>query len=294
MSTYNGEKYLEEQIFSILDQKDVEVALLIRDDGSKDSTVQILKKIECTYKNVRVLCEKNLGVKKSFLRLVALADDDFDYYAFSDQDDIWIKDKLLSAVKELNKYKQDIPLLYGSSVRLKYSDRIGGKCFIDSPVNFGAFLVKNYFPGCTTVFNNKLHTLIKSVDYEKLIPQPLHDHWLNLVCLGCGGKLVFDPEPHIYYRQHENNVVGDRSLSEKIKSNPLFNKKNNIRYMIAMELLNIYGENLTPKSKSKLMTIKNYKSSLKNRLKLVWEKDIKSKSVIENIVLDITILSGRF
>ena len=90
MSTYNGEKYIKTQIDSILEQDYREIFLAIRDDGSTDHTVEILKQYEEKYKNISVKQEENVGVIKSFFELVQNADENSDYYAFSDQDDKWL------------------------------------------------------------------------------------------------------------------------------------------------------------------------------------------------------------
>ena len=98
MSTYNGERFLKEQLDSILQQQDVDVRLCVRDDGSTDGTMDILLEyadaIELTIGN-------NFGVGNSFMSMVYSANLESDYYAFSDQDDIWMPDKLISAVDEL-------------------------------------------------------------------------------------------------------------------------------------------------------------------------------------------------
>ena len=96
MSTYNGEEFLRDQIESILNQEKVNVTLYVRDDGSSDRTVEILSSYEEQGK-LKLICGKNCGVGNSFMHLLYTSDQDFDFYAFSDQDDIWLPDKLYSA-----------------------------------------------------------------------------------------------------------------------------------------------------------------------------------------------------
>lgn len=100
MSTYNGEKYLKEQIDSILSQEGVDVRLYIRDDGSSDRTTDILASYQ-EHKNVKIEKGNNLGFAKSFLTALDECDE-ADYYAFSDQDDVWEKDKLSTAIQSIN------------------------------------------------------------------------------------------------------------------------------------------------------------------------------------------------
>ena len=97
-STYNGGKYLERQLDSIFDQKEVKVKFLVSDDGSTDNTRKILEKYKKKF-SLTIILGSNLGFARSFWRLVQKANN-ADYYAFCDQDDIWENDKLISAVKK--------------------------------------------------------------------------------------------------------------------------------------------------------------------------------------------------
>ena len=116
MSSYNGEKFIKKQIDSILNQQNVEVSLLIRDDGSKDGTIEILR----DYENrglIKVIYGKNIGPTASFLKLIDECDN-ADYYSFSDQDDVWLEDKLSTAVKILEENSVNKrPLLYCSALQ---------------------------------------------------------------------------------------------------------------------------------------------------------------------------------
>ena len=101
LSAYNGERYLREQVESILAQTGVEVTLLIRDDGSQDGTPGIMKDIQAVNANVRCVYGENIGFRCSFYNMLLESDDTYDYYAFSDQDDVWDADKLSHAVELL-------------------------------------------------------------------------------------------------------------------------------------------------------------------------------------------------
>ena len=108
MSTYNGEKYLDEQIGSILAQEGVDVTLYIRDDGSSDRTAEIIKYYCKRYHNVSFTQGENLGVGNSFMQLVYDAKDVYDYYAFADQDDIWLRDKLSVLQANIEAYPAEL------------------------------------------------------------------------------------------------------------------------------------------------------------------------------------------
>ena len=160
MSSYNGEKYIKEQIDSILAQEEVEIYLLIRDDGSRDATLDILEKYE-KLDNVRLIKGENLGVKKSFLSLIAMAPDYFDYYALSDQDDYWLTDKMISAINHIEGAGENLDdnFLYYSNTCLVDENLfpLNEKGYnVDRPYNFGEILIRNCASGCTYVFGRKL------------------------------------------------------------------------------------------------------------------------------------------
>lgn len=156
MSTYNGEKYLKEQIDSILAQKNVEVTIRVRDDGSTDGTIRILEEYQKCGK-LNWYSSTNMGPAKSFLDLVYNAPLKYDYYAFCDQDDYWKEDKLYKAIERLEHF-DDKPALYHCELEIvdenlehiKMTRNCNKTKFIDQT------LMVFYIPGCTMVFNNCL------------------------------------------------------------------------------------------------------------------------------------------
>lgn len=209
MSTYNGEKYLKEQIESILNQKDVEIFLLVRDDGSKDKTLDVLRIFMNRTDHVSVIAGTNLGYAGSFISLVYSAFEykDINYFAFADQDDIWLEDKLISAIKILRTADASKPLLYFSNAlavdeNLKPLMECGGKEML---VKKSTQLVRYFMLGCTMVFNrNTVELLTKYPPTSKIY---MHDVWLGLTCVFLG-QVLYDPTYHIFYRQHSNNTEG--------------------------------------------------------------------------------------
>lgn len=294
MSTYNGEKYLDEQIESILKQKGVEISILIRDDGSQDSTIEILKRFEQSNPRIKCIFESNIGAKRSFLKLIQISDPSVDYYAFSDQDDIWFKDKLLIAVEMLEKEDKEIPLIYGSSVFLYTNGKVIGKQFVCPQLRFGNFLIKNYYPGCTMVFNRRLKDFIALVDVCSLKPHPLHDHWLNLVCTACSGKIIVDKNPHILYRQHKQNVVGDRGIRQKLRENGLLVHSDNTRFKICQELHDLYLGYEDENSAALIQTVLEYQNGIGSRIRLAQNKKIKPVLFIERLLIVFIVMMGKF
>ena len=252
MSTYNGEKYLKEQLDSIFKQIDVKVRLLVRDDGSKDETLKILKQ----YDDIEVVTGKNEGPTKSFLDLIELAGD-YDYYAFADQDDVWDNNKLFVAISML--LELEGPAVYSSDARIVDENLKFIKKETKSPVvTLGSAIVKNYVTGCTAVFNRELMVKLKKY---KPNHAPFHDWWINLVCLSIGGKSIFDNTPHISYRQHGNNVVSGNATFIKKWSSRLkkFRKKPYGRDKMAQEIIEKYADNISSENYRILNAMKNKK-----------------------------------
>lgn len=207
LSAYNGEKYIAQQIESILRQKHVQVFLLIRDDGSKDTTWNIVSGYAALYENMDAYAGNNIGTQKSYFDLLAHADADMDYYAFSDQDDVWHEKKLKRAVEILNKQSKKQPLLYASNVIYASEDlRIKKRvCYLKQiRPSFGNALLENVCIGCTQVFNRRLLELAHAHPPRCGI---LHDWWFYMTA-ACFGKVCFDNEAYILYRQHGHNQVG--------------------------------------------------------------------------------------
>lgn len=215
MSTYNGEKYVEEQVQSILNQKDVKVSLIVRDDGSTDSTVSILKKYEGKGA-LKLVCGENLKPAKSFIYAIKNTQK-ADYYAFSDQDDVWHSDKLIASIKYLEHSDNSKPNMYCSNLTA-----VDNNLFVmletilpDNIVSeYKELLIRSpHIFGCTIVINRCLRDII----VERDVPENfiMHDLWVALIA-SCCGVIVYDMNSHIMYRQHNGNHIA-ASLTNKQK-----------------------------------------------------------------------------
>lgn len=208
ISTYNGEKYLKQQIDSILNQKSShQIDLRVRDDGSTDGTIEILQSyVEKYPKRVQVYFRENIGYINSFFELIREAEG-YDYYALSDQDDIWLEDKIETAVEACESSAYNGPLLYGSSSFLVNDQlEIMGETQKNlRGITWDNLLIQNFFPGHTQVFNDALCKMLKAeVDCSKIY---VHDFWITYMAF-LHGKAIFDNQSHTYYRQHGTNTVG--------------------------------------------------------------------------------------
>ena len=114
VSTYNGENYIEEQLNSLINQTYKNIHIYIRDDGSKDTTIEKVKKYEKENKNITLMEAKNLGVVGSFYECLKQAFEEYEYFAYCDQDDKWNEDKIENAINMLEEKKLDSPTLYFS------------------------------------------------------------------------------------------------------------------------------------------------------------------------------------
>ena len=216
MSTYNGEKYVDEQINSLLQQDHTNLEILIRDDGSKDSTVSILEKYNREYPNINLIIGENKGVISSFFELAMKASKEADYFAFCDQDDYWKPQKISRAVNLLDKEAPETPLLYFS--RLDIADE-HLNILKQSPIpprgaSIENALIQNIATGCTIVFNKKLLDTFKS-QLPNVNQVTMHDSWFYLLATALG-KIVYDDQSQILYRQHSSNVLG--MANNKVKS----------------------------------------------------------------------------
>jgi glycosyltransferase involved in cell wall biosynthesis len=217
LSTYNGEKYIAEQLDSLLKQEGVEFHILIRDDGSKDSTVNTISNIrEHVSVPIKMLEAKNSGAKASFFELLRIASNEyseFEYFAFCDQDDVWKPNKLQRAVTFLSQEDSNSSLMYCSATQMVDAKLSPLNVWPSPPrkkLSMYNALVENVAVGCTTVLNKKAFDLIASSlpsNTDKVI---MHDWWAYL-CVSTFGKVIFDEEPFILYRQHSSNVLGGQT-----------------------------------------------------------------------------------
>lgn len=295
MSTYNGEKYLKEQIESLIRQKAVKLKIFVRDDGSQDSTVEILQRYAMDYPFFAYYKGENLGTIKSFFDLITHAQES-DYYAFCDQDDVWDEDKLSVAINKLELLDSNVPNLYYSNLRIVDAHlnyyRLAHKN-VHLRINKYAALIENPCTGCTAVFNKTAKELL-----AQNIPEycTMHDTWIYMMC-NILGNVIYDEKPHISYRQHENNVVGaylkwdiKRSIKERLKR--VMRRDYQPRYMNCKNFYKSYKDYLNEKDKKKLLVLLNYKKSLKNKLELIFDKEIKPDSNKDKIRFIMHIIWG--
>lgn len=205
LSSYNGDKYIEDQVESILQQKvDCDLELIIRDDGSSDETISILDKLCEKHSNITFVKGKNLGVNHSFFELIKMAGKS-EYYAISDQDDIWLPEKLQIAIDCLENDKN--LLLYGSASMCvdENLDYISINPIIKRNITIYNTMIQNFIGGHTQVFTYSFAQIIlKNYDLNKIFAYDAY--FTNVAAIYSG--LYFDTNSYVKYRLHANNLVG--------------------------------------------------------------------------------------
>lgn len=269
MSTYNGEKFLREQIDSLLAQT-YPVEIYVRDDGSTDSTQSILdeyRKNKC----LEWYTGENLKPAKSFWNLVQTAPQ-ADYYAFCDQDDVWFPDKIERAIQRLTQEEnRNRPLLYCSNVTVTDADlkpiskMIEGEVYTD----FAHSLIYSLAPGCTMVFNAQARTEMIKYDMNKEF-EIIHDRLTHKI-IAMLGKVIFDYESTMYYRQHGNNAIGS--------SHGFFSKCRNVMFMrvhhkslSAKALYSVYCNSISEECRDLLKMVGFYQDDKKWYKKFIKDK----------------------
>ncbi len=220
MGTYNGEKFLSEQLDSLECQSFKNWYLIASDDGSSDKTLDILKDYQARWPAGKLTIRDGpkKGFSYNFLSLACDPDIDATYYAFCDQDDVWLPEKLQVAIRYLENDSSNIqfPRVYCS--RTIYVDEllnsIGVSPLFSFPRSFRNALVQSIAGGNTMVFNSAVKNIFVKTGIKTV---PSHDWWTYLLISGVGGEIFFDNKPRILYRQHRNALVGgNQSIPEKM------------------------------------------------------------------------------
>ena len=219
MSTYNGEQFLAEQIDSIQQQTFKDWQLLIRDDGSSDQTPEIIKSFVAQDPRIVFINEhdrENFGVIKNFFTLIK--HDKADYYFFSDQDDVWLEDKLETMLAAARQYPDQLPLMvYTDLCVVDQNLQVMNQSMIRSQSHHANTelvqeLTENTVTGGVAMINHALAERWRTLD--NII---MHDWYLAVLATAIG-KLVYIDQPGELYRQHDNNVLGTRTFTKRLKT----------------------------------------------------------------------------
>lgn len=208
LCTYNGAKYLAEQLDSFETQTHKHWRVWASDDGSTDETLAILRQYQQKWgaQRLTILEGPRAGSTANFMSLAYNQTISADHYAFSDQDDIWENDKLARALAWLTTLPAAKPALYCTRTRLvdEHNKDIGFSQLFKRPPAFANALMQNIAGGNTMVFNSAMRSILGDAAPEVVI----HDWWLYLAATACGAEVKYDPYPSLRYRQHQGNLIG--------------------------------------------------------------------------------------
>jgi len=297
MATRNGAAYLKQQLDSFEKQNYRQWSLWASDDGSTDSTNALIRSFAgITGNESHLVNGPQTGPSDNFMSLVTRPQIQARYYAFADQDDIWLSDKLSRAVEWLETIEDNVPALYCSRTRLidEHDRPIGYSPLYARNPCFGNALLQNIASGNTMIFNQRARELLLSVRMEKLV---IHDWTLYQVVTGCGGEVKYDPEPTVLYRQHGNNAIGNSMEPMQRLRNFLYacNGRAANWNDVNRKVLARIAEDLTPQAKDMLAAfcaIRN--NSLLKRLSLMRKSGIYHQQLLGSFSTFAYVLLDKF
>ena len=274
LATCNGEKYLRQQLDSIYAQEDVEVSIFATDDGSTDSTIAILEE----YKKNHSLTIHYHGEPHEFTynfidAIFANKNTSFDYYAFSDQDDVWMKEKLSSAIEMLKKNSKSV---YSSNLTIVNENLDGETLMNDDSIqrcNKYNAVFENVATGCTIVFSKAFLDLLVRY-YPKNIY--LHDYWVYLLAIYTD-NYIYDSRSFIKYRQHGCNQIGDSSKKGVKTYYKRFKASKGHQRALCEQLLEGYRDIIGEENASIVEVMAGYKKKFSYRWKLMFSRNYKKR-----------------
>lgn len=301
LSAYNGEKYITQQVRSIMQQSNVSnITLLVRNDGSTDHTSQILNDLKEKYSNLIVINGKNIGLIASFFKLleIAVKEYNFDYYSFSDQDDYWLKDKLETAISYLNANTQDKPLLYGCR-SIIVDENLNPTGFMtqakETNITFYNTAIQNIVIGHNQVLNKNLAKILitKSPNFDNIYSQDL---WITNVA-AVTGNIIFDNTPHTYYRMHGDNQLGyGKGYLDRIYGHIARLRKKESHKMASQlnYFCNDFNFFLSNDEKREMSFFFNSQCSLRKRLKYIRASKLYRQNPKETCLFKVLYLMGQY
>ena len=293
LSFFNGDKYLKEQIDSLDKQTYQSFNLVVSDDGSGHPPTIIESN-----RKLLIRSDVNTGYAQNFLCTLALVDNAYRFYSFCDQDDVWMPQKLEIAIDRLNREPEDIPTLYCSrvlSVSSNLREHLGLSHSFSKQPSFTNALVQNIAQGNTIVMNKKARDLLVASYEGKVITS--HDWWAYLVITGAGGKVIFDNQATLFYRQHGNNAIGTHSTFSGLLKRFARLLEGRFKFWNDINISNLEQiKHLLTAQNQKALTdfIMARQLSLWGRVKYLYTRDIYRQTLIGQIGLSIAILLKKF
>lgn len=296
LSTYNGAPYLEDQLDSILSQDYRDFHILIRDDGSSDNTIEILRNYKDSHQDKITLVEgKNMGSKSSFFTLANIALEKFpdsEYYAFADQDDVWLPEKISKAMEILDTDTNPHRLYYCDPVLVDSKLRKIRDYHLDTRNTLEESFIIQPALGCTIVVSFPLLKKIAACSPGKFA---MHDACAYMLALALGGFVYHDSDALIYYRQHSSNAIGyNQSFFHKWRRRFMeFKNSPKIRTAQAEEILELFGDSLPAEQRNTLQLIVSQKDSIKAKTGILLSGRFTSRKRVNNMLFRVAVLCNK-
>jgi glycosyltransferase involved in cell wall biosynthesis len=293
---YKGEKYIREQLDSILKQ-DTDLKIWISNDGDESHTrfLEQENSLQQWMQKIELINGPKSGFAKNFSSLIANANIKADFYAWADQDDVWEEDKLSRALQWLKTIPEDCPACYCSRTQLidEAGNKIGYSPLFKKKPSFQNALVQSIAGGNTMVMNQAARDLLAQT---KDAPIVSHDWWAYMLITGAGGQVYYDPHPSILYRQHRNNLVGSNdSLAAKLERIiMMLNKRFRDWNHINCEALQQYRHLLATENQETYDSFcKARQSGLLKRIYFMWKSGVYRQTKMGNIGLAVATVLNK-
>lgn len=298
LCTYNGRPFLKDQIDSIIAQTHQNWTIYISDDGSTDGTLELLEHYRALIdvQRIQILNGPRKGFAENFMSLIRNTEIRADFFSFCDQDDIWFHDKLKKSLDQLESFPTHLPALYCSRTRLIDAQKniLGFSSDFKKPPSFQNALIQSIAGANTMLLNNAARELLCKVPRASRIVA--HDWLAYLLVTGCGGTVVYDPQPSLDYRQHDANVIGaNNSLKEQlIRAAKLIDGRFKQWSDSNIEILDQFEKELTPAHRQIFNDFKRGRQGyLFKRFYLLKRSGVSRQTFTSNIGLMLAIFLGK-
>ncbi|WP_057742789.1 glycosyltransferase [Liquorilactobacillus capillatus] len=295
LSTFNGQSVVKRQVESIIAQREVDAHILVRDDGSSDNTLDVLFDLRKKYRNkIEIIKDANIGYRKSFFYLIQSAQE-YDYYGFSDQDDLWMDDKVISCIKLIENHKDKGPKLAhvgAISVDENLKKRLQQEKRKPKPSSFKMAIATEYFQGCGMIWNKELMRIVRL--YVPRDTRITHDYWVGLLGY-LFGDIYFCSKPKFYHIRYKTNSSRDGNilLGRVDRLKKIFTTDS--AYMNpAQDLSNGYSSLLTKSQKNFLNKLINYRKNSKNKISILFDIRFKRPTLLATLLFKFSILINHY
>lgn len=290
LCTHNGESFLQEQLDSYLQQTWTNWSLIASDDQSSDRTRAILAACQQQWSpdRVQLLTGPARGFAENFMAVTRHAQGQADFYAWSDQDDIWCPAKLERALQWLQTVPRHIPAIYCSRTILVGPDNqdLGMSQLFSREPSFANALTQSIGGGNTMVFNQAACQLLAETSMDTAVVA--HDWWAYIIITGCGGQVHYDPVPTVRYRQHQDNLIGENTSwsARSARLRQIFNGRYRELNALNIQALYQHQHRLTGESINTLRLFAETRDgSLPTRLVQLKRSGVHRQTLIDNLGL---------